>query len=64
MKFRLSADGLVLQWDDAAQGMKLQQTPTLTIAQWQDVEGSESTSSMTVPIASRQASQKRPVRSE
>jgi hypothetical protein len=44
----LSANGLTLSWTGGA-GIKLQQTTSLTIPNWQDVAGSDGVSSLELP---------------
>jgi uncharacterized delta-60 repeat protein len=48
----LGAGRLVLQWNDAAKGMKVQRTPTLTNPNWQDLPGYEGTNTATLSIGS------------
>ena len=49
------AGNLVLPWNDAAKRMKLQRVTRLTNPDWQDVSGSTTTSTVTLPMESTAA---------
>ncbi|MCZ7638949.1 MAG: hypothetical protein M5U12_24585 [Verrucomicrobia bacterium] len=51
----LAQDRLTLTWNEAALGMKLQKTPTLASPYWQDVRGSENSTSFTLPATEASA---------
>lgn len=51
----LAQDRLTLTWNEAALGMKLQKTPTLASPYWQDVPGSENSTSFTLPATEASA---------
>ena len=46
---------LAISWPSEAKGMKLQQSPSFTIPNWQFVAGSEATNQMMLPIGSSNA---------
>jgi hypothetical protein len=45
-----TAEGLLLQWNDAAKGMTLQRATDLTNPDWQDLVGSQNTNLFTRPF--------------
>jgi hypothetical protein len=45
-----TAEGLLLQWNDAAKGMTLQRATSLTNPDWQDLLGSQNTNLFTRPF--------------
>jgi hypothetical protein len=45
-----TANGLTLQWNEPAKGMKLQRATDLSKPDWQDLLGSEKTNRVTLPV--------------
>ena len=45
-----TTEGLVLEWNEAGKGMKLQRATDLTQPDWQDLLGSEKTNRVTLPV--------------
>jgi hypothetical protein len=43
------AQGILIRWDDAALGMTLQQSSSLSTPAWTDVTGSSKTNTVTLP---------------
>ncbi len=42
--------GLSMQWNNAAKGFKLQRTDNLASPNWQDVPGSQTVNTLTLPL--------------